>query len=149
MLSLEALAPTLFCTTFLLGSLHSPAMLGFLWVLQWVRLWLPSSLQVSPPPRSPYSTSFLWLTPYSSRMLLKCHSQWRFLTFPYMFHQHSGGLPGGASGKGTLLPMQETRNAVRSLSWEDPLQEDVAIHCSILAWRIPWTEEPGGVRSVG
>ena len=32
---------------------------------------------------------------------------------------------------------------VRSLSWEDPLEEEMAIHPSALAWRIPWTEEPG------
>ena len=36
---------------------------------------------------------------------------------------------------------------VRSLGWEDPLEEGMATHSSILAWRIPWTEEPGGLRS--
>ena len=35
---------------------------------------------------------------------------------------------------------------VQSLSWEDPLEEGVANHSSILAWRIPWTEEPGGLQ---
>ena len=34
---------------------------------------------------------------------------------------------------------------VRSLSWEDPLEEGTAAHSSTLAWRIPWTEEPGGL----
>ena len=38
---------------------------------------------------------------------------------------------------------------VRSLSWEDPLEEGMAIHSSILAWKIPWTEEPGGLQSMG
>ena len=38
---------------------------------------------------------------------------------------------------------------VRSLSWEDPLEEDMATHSRILAWRILWTEEPGGPRSIG
>ena len=38
---------------------------------------------------------------------------------------------------------------VRSLGLEDPLEEDVATHSSILAWRIPWTEEPGGLQSIG
>jgi len=33
---------------------------------------------------------------------------------------------------------------VQSLGWEDPLEKGMATHCSILAWRIPWTEEPGG-----
>ena len=42
-----------------------------------------------------------------------------------------------------LPPMQETR--VRSLGWEDPLEKEMATHSSILAWRIPGTEEPGGV----
>ena len=37
---------------------------------------------------------------------------------------------------------------VRSLGWEDPLEEGMAIHSSILAWRIPWTEEPGRVHAV-
>ena len=42
---------------------------------------------------------------------------------------------------------QETR--VRSLGWEDALEEEMAIHSSILAWRIPGTGEPGGLPSVG
>ena len=46
-----------------------------------------------------------------------------------------------------LPAIQETW--VRSLGWDDPLEEDVAIHSSILAWRIPWTEDPGTVQSMG
>ena len=38
---------------------------------------------------------------------------------------------------------------VRSLGWEDPLEKDLATHSSILAWKIPWTEEPGGLQSMG
>ena len=38
---------------------------------------------------------------------------------------------------------------VWSLGWEDPLEEGMATHSSILAWRIPWTEEPGGLQSMG
>ena len=38
---------------------------------------------------------------------------------------------------------------VRSLSWEDTLEKEIASHSSILAWRIPWTEEPGGLQSMG
>jgi len=33
--------------------------------------------------------------------------------------------------------------------WEDPLEEEMATHCSILAWKISWTEEPGGLQSMG
>ena len=43
--------------------------------------------------------------------------------------------------------MQET--LVRSLGWEDPLEKGTATHSSILAWQIPWTEEPGGLESTG
>ena len=46
--------------------------------------------------------------------------------------------------------MQETKKTwVRSLSWENPLEEAVATHSSILAWRIPWTQEAGGLQSMG
>ena len=38
---------------------------------------------------------------------------------------------------------------VRSLGWEGPLEKGIATHFSILAWRIPWTEEPGGLQSIG
>ena len=43
--------------------------------------------------------------------------------------------------------MQET--GVQSLGWEDPLKEIMTTHSSIFAWRIPWTEEPGGLESMG
>ena len=43
--------------------------------------------------------------------------------------------------------LQETR--VRSPGWEYPLEEEMATHSSVLAWRIPWTEEPGGLQSMG
>ena len=42
--------------------------------------------------------------------------------------------------------IQETQ--LRSLGWEDPLEEGMATHSSILVWRIPWTEEPGGLQSI-
>ena len=46
-----------------------------------------------------------------------------------------------------LPAMWETQ--VRSLGWEDPLEKEMVTHSSILAWRIPWTEEPGGLQSMG
>ena len=49
---------------------------------------------------------------------------------------------------GENLPaIQETW--VRSLGWEDPLEEGTETHSSIFAWRLPWTEEPGGLQSTG
>ena len=46
-----------------------------------------------------------------------------------------------------LPAMQETR--VQFLGQEDPLEKEMATHSNILAWRIPWTEEPGGLQSIG
>ena len=59
------------------------------------------------------------------------------------------GFPGSSVAK-NLPAMQEPQETwVRSLGWEDPLEESMATHSSILAWRIPWTEEPGGLQSTG
>ena len=45
-----------------------------------------------------------------------------------------------------LPSVQETQETwVRSLGWEDPLEKEMATHSSMLAWKIPWTEEPGGL----
>ena len=46
-----------------------------------------------------------------------------------------------------LPAVQET--GVQSLGWEDPLEKEMATHSSILAWRIPWIEETGGLQSMG
>ena len=46
-----------------------------------------------------------------------------------------------------LSAMQETR--VQSLGWEDPLEKEMVTHSSILAWKFPWTEEPGRLQSMG
>ena len=46
--------------------------------------------------------------------------------------------------------MQEMKETwVQSLGWEDPLEEEMATHCRILAWKIPWAEEPGGLWIMG
>ena len=55
------------------------------------------------------------------------------------------GFPGGSDGKESAYNVGETW--VQFLGWEDPLEEGMATHSSILAWRIPWTEEPGGLQS--
>ena len=50
----------------------------------------------------------------------------------------------------SLLAIQETQDTwVRSLGQEDPLQEEMATHSNIVAWRIPGTEEPGGLQPIG
>ena len=56
------------------------------------------------------------------------------------------GFPGGASGKELAC---QCRRAETPLGWEDPLEEEMATHSCILAWKIPWTEEPGRLQSGG
>ena len=58
-----------------------------------------------------------------------------------------GGAPLVAQVLKRLPAMQETQ--VRSLGWEDPLEKEMATHSSTLAWKIPWTEEPGRLQSMG
>ena len=59
------------------------------------------------------------------------------------------GFPGGSVVKNlsAVHEMQETW--VQSLDWEDPLGKEMATHSNILAWEIPWTEEPEGLQSMG
>ena len=57
-----------------------------------------------------------------------------------------GIVPGGSVVKNPPA-MQEMQ--VQSLDWDDPREKGMATHSSIHAWRIPWTEEPGGLRSMG
>ena len=68
---------------------------------------------------------------------------WSWFAFPW-------GFPDGTSGKNLPANVGNIRDPwVWSLGWEDPMNEGMATHSSILAWRIPWIEEPGGIRSIG
>ena len=58
-----------------------------------------------------------------------------------IFVNNRMGFPGGASGKEPVCQCRRCKETwVPSLSWEDPLEKEMATHSSILAWRIPWTE---------
>ena len=74
----------------------------------------------------------------------KSRTQLRDFTFTF-FHLSSAYLV--AQMAKHLPAMQETQ--VRFLSQEDPLEKEMAIHSSTLAWKIPWTEEPGRLQSTG
>ena len=63
------------------------------------------------------------------------------------FGDNLKGLPLVAQMVKHLPAMRETR--VQSLGWEDLLEKEMATHSNILAWRIPWTEEPGRLQSMG
>ena len=54
--------------------------------------------------------------------------------------------PGGSDGK---VSVYNVETWVRSLGWEDPLEKEMAIHSRTIAWKIPWTEEPGRLQSMG
>ena len=59
------------------------------------------------------------------------------------------GFPVGASSKESACQCRRHETLVQSLGWEDLLEEGMATHVSSLAWRIPWTEEPGGPQFIG
>ena len=61
-----------------------------------------------------------------------------YLPYPYF--------PGGSDGK---VSVYNAADLVRSLGWEDPLEKEMAIHSSTIAWKIPWTEEPVRLQSMG
>ena len=56
------------------------------------------------------------------------------------------GFPGGSVVKN---PPDKQEMRVQLLGWEDPLEKDMATHCSALAWEVPWMMEPGGLQSLG
>ena len=62
-----------------------------------------------------------------------------------MMHREKRGFPSGSVVKNPPVMQEPQETWVRSLSQEDPLEEGIETHSSILAWRIPWTEEPGGL----
>ena len=57
--------------------------------------------------------------------------------------------PGGSAVNNLPAVLEIQEMWVQSLGWEDPLDEGMVTHSSILAWKIPWTEEPGGLQSTG
>ena len=54
--------------------------------------------------------------------------------------------PGGSDSKASVY---NAGDLVQSQGWEDPLEKEMAIHSSIIAWKLPWTEGPGGLQSMG
>ena len=69
----------------------------------------------------------------------------QFIEYNYM----AQGFPGGTTGKERIhLPVQEMQETrFWSLGWEDLLEQEMAVHSSILAWKIPWAEEPDSLHS--
>ena len=63
-------------------------------------------------------------------------------------NRYRKGFPSDTTGKEPTHQCRRQEIQVRSLGQEDPLEENTAIHSSTLAWRIPWTEEPGRLQSI-
>ena len=59
------------------------------------------------------------------------------------------GFPGGTVVKNPPANAGDARDMSSILSWEDPLEEEMATHSSIFAWKIPWAEKPGGLQPIG
>ena len=70
------------------------------------------------------------------------------MTFMSMMSSDPRGFPDGASGKEPTCQCRELKNTCFIPRLEDPLEEGMATHSSILAWRIPWAEELGGLKSI-
>ena len=85
---------------------------------------------------------------YTSSHLFKCWDWWYHTCTkrPWkVLLLHKGTFPGGSDSKESVV--RETQ--VRSLGGEDPLEKRIATHSNILAWKIPWMEEPGRLQSMG
>ena len=59
------------------------------------------------------------------------------------------GFSGGKMVKNSSANVGDAREACSSLDWEDPLESEMTTHSSIISWKNPWTEEPGGLQSMG
>ena len=111
----------------------------------WMQLPRSVTSTVHRPLASPVSVFSVFLSDFSLLMCLPfflcnlCHPVSVLAPTPIL-----GGLPRQVKN---LSVIQETQ--VQSLGWEDPLEKGMATHYSILAWSIPWTEEPGGLQSIG
>ena len=74
---------------------------------------------------------------------------WRLVSYMILFIFKLTGFPGGSAVKNLPAMQESQKRQVRSLGQEDPLEKETATHSSILVWRIPRTEESGGLQSIG
>ena len=118
-------------------------------------IWLVGiRLSLVSPCSPPYSVrsvmsplSFLMLVIWVFSVFFLSQSSWTFNNFIGRLFKETG-FPGGAGGKEPDCQRTDVKD-LPSLGREDPLEEGVAVRSGVLAWRVPWTEEPGGLRSAG
>ena len=101
---------------------------------------------------APHYSTLAWKIPWMEKPgglpsmgLHRVRHNWSDLAAAAAAELHWGSFPGGSAVKN---PPATPKMCVWSLGREDPLEEGVATHSSILAWRIPWMEEPGGLQSL-
>ena len=116
------------------SSLAVPAVMKI--PLHWVSVWVSEKGTTDPYIR----LKMCWDPIHSDQSAAPLNSIW----FPRVL-----GFPGGSAVKKSPAMQEPQEMWVWSLGWEDPLEEDMATHSGILAWRIPWTEEPGRLQSTG
>ena len=82
---------------------------------------------------------------------MACYSifNWYFVSFWWHIYHVCNVFPSGASGKRVPANAGDLRDAGSILGSGTSLEEGMAIYSSILGWRIPWIEEPGGIQSIG
>ena len=99
------------------------------------------------------SNSFatLWTVAHQAPLSMEVSRQeyWSGLPFPSPRDLPNPGIePKSPELAGRFFPAELPEMQVRSLGPEDPLEEEMATHSSLLAWKLPWTEEPGGLQSM-
>ena len=88
----------------------------------------------------------LWRQEYTADVYWRQVSEALWILRSHSIIEAMWGFPGGSDGKESAC---NARDLGLILGSKDPLEKEMATHCSILVWRIPWTEEPGGLQSMG
>ena len=119
---------------------------------EWCHLWPANLLRPNDTKwMQSYEQALLRFTeshPLEESYIRNVSKNWH--TSKYLWSTINWGFPGVARGKEPTCQCRKHKDTwVASLGWEDPLEEGVAMHSSILAWRIPCTEEPRGLQSTG
>ena len=93
-----------------------------------------------------------WTTVHQARILewvaISFFRDLSYIAFIFLRYVPSMEVPSGAGGKEFTCQCRKHETWVQSLGQEDPLEKGMTTHSSILAWRILWTEEPGGLQSI-
>ena len=130
-------------------------------------LWVPTSGDILDKryllelcyPHVLYPKTLLWLNSVEQELILRSTLEVQVQGLIVVAHipddsiypiSNVSGASQVATWQRICLPMKKIQETwVKFLDWEDPLKQEMAIHSSILAWKIPWTEEPGGQQSMG